>query len=97
MSNLQLSLDAIILDSDDEPEIVREVEAKDSARSEKVAEIGNEESEGVAEVSVADKEEETAMDTETTPLGSAPEITNPTAATPMEISTTSEPQSSPTI
>ncbi|MCP3684975.1 MAG: hypothetical protein GY861_20120, partial [bacterium] len=88
MSNLQLSPDAIILEgSDEEPEIVGEVKAKDSAGSEKVTETGNEESEGIAEVSIADKEEETAMDTETTPLGSAPEITNPTAATPMEIST----------
>ncbi|MCP4648860.1 MAG: hypothetical protein GY853_02095, partial [PVC group bacterium] len=97
MSNLQLSPDAIRLDSDDEPEIVGEVKAKDAAKSEKVAETGNEESEGVAEVSIANKEEEIAMDTEITPLGSAPEITNPTAATPMEISMTSEPQSSPTI
>ncbi len=84
----QLSLDAIVLDNlDDEPVIIEEVKAKESAGSEKVAETEDEEVEGVAEVSVADKEEETAMDTEVTPSVGAPEVAILAPVTPMEIST----------
>ncbi|MCP3681742.1 MAG: hypothetical protein GY861_03540, partial [bacterium] len=96
--NLRLSPDTYVLEnSDDEPEIIGEVKAKETARSEKVAESEKEESEGVAEVSVADKEEETVMDTEAIPLDGAPEIMISVSVTPMEILTTSELQPSPAI
>ncbi len=70
---LQPSPDVIEL-SDDEPEIVEEIKTKEPARSEKIAETRKEESKGVAEVPIADKEEETAMDTEAPPLVGAPEV-----------------------
>ncbi|MCP3683329.1 MAG: hypothetical protein GY861_11630, partial [bacterium] len=87
----------VLVDSDDEPEIIEEIKVKESAGSEKVAEIEREESEGVTEVPIADKGEETAMDTEVMPLVDAPEIAISASVTPMEISTTSESQPSTAI
>ncbi len=86
-----------MISSDDEPEIVGEVKAKEPVRPEKVAETEKEESGGVAEVSVVVKEEETAMDTDAVPLESAPEIAISASVTPMEILTTLELQPSPAI
>ncbi|MCP3683481.1 MAG: hypothetical protein GY861_12410, partial [bacterium] len=87
----------VLVNSDDEPEIIKEIKVKESAEPEKVAELEKEDSEGDTEVSIADKEKETAMDTETMPSIGVPEVAASVPVTPMEISATSEPQPSAAI
>ncbi len=67
------------------------------AESEKITETGKEASEDVEEVPVAEKEEETAMETETTPSVGAPEVAALAPIIPMETSTAPEPQLSVAI